>query len=245
MKYIYFDCYAGFDVQMALGSLIDMSENKDLAKKAGAAVFGEVTLFTQEVKRQSMEALLAYFDFPYPDEQDIGEFIEKSELSEEIKTKLRLWNKVKSDGRKHNFIEEIRELACCAACLELIDSIGADEVYVSAIYQGAPGGNAPSDHTRLLCKMADILTYPAPCEKEILTPGGAALLYVLGAKHMGPGAHDVIKSGYGAGEEILSMPNIVRCIFAGKNDLEELNLNFEALISDMCAEIAALAKTGK
>ena len=46
MKYIYFDCYAGFDVQMALGSLIDMSENKDLAKKAGAAVFGEVTLFT-------------------------------------------------------------------------------------------------------------------------------------------------------------------------------------------------------
>ena len=95
--------------------------------------------------------------------------------------------------------------------------------------------------TELLCKMAGLHTAPVSIEKEILTPGGIMLLYVLGAKHMPPKAHNVIKSGYGAGDEQLSVPNITRCILAQDGE-DELNLDFETVFSKMNTEFASFAK---
>ena len=63
MKYIYFDCYAGFDVQMALGSLIDMGDSIDLAQKTAECILEPLTLYTEQTKRQGMDALFTFFDF--------------------------------------------------------------------------------------------------------------------------------------------------------------------------------------
>lgn len=248
MKYIYFDCYAGFDVQMALGSLIDMSKNDMYAKKAASDISPGCMLFSEEVKRQSMDALLVHFDMEIPDECSINDVIDASSLDDEIKSTLKLWYKFKSDGMIHNFADEFKELVYCAACVASIKAIEADAIYVSAISQGnavLTDGNKitaiPSPHTELLGKMADIYTVPSGIEKEILTPGGIALLYVMGAKHMPPKAHNVMESGYGAGSENLPVPNIVRCITAEDTN-DELNLNFETMFSQINTEFGALAK---
>lgn len=250
MKYIYFDCYAGFDVQMALGSLIDMNSDATLAKSTALCLAYEATVLTETVKRQSMEANLVCFDFYYPEEQPIIDIIENCTLDSDIKSKLKLWYKLKSDGKVKDFHKEFSELVYTAACLSIIKEEECDAVFVSSVYQGS-GVNTldgsfsiiPSAHTELLAKMADIHTAPHSIDREILTPGGIALLYVLEAKHMSPQAHNVIKSGYGAGNEELSIPNITRCILADKEDTKEANLNFEAMISEMYAEIGSLAKT--
>ncbi len=247
MKYIYFDCYAGFDVQMALGSLIDMNSDTSLAQSTALCMAYEATVLTETVKRQSMEANLVCFDFYYPEEQPIVEIIENCTLDSDIKSKLKLWYKLKSDGKAKDFQKEFCELVYAAACLSIIKEEECDAVYVSSVYQGSGVNTSdgclyvlPSAHTELLAKMANIHTAPHSIDKEILTPGGIALLYVLEAKHMSPGAHNVIKSGYGAGNEDLSIPNITRCILADKEDTREANLNFEAMISEMYAEIGAL-----
>ena len=57
---------------------------------------------------------------------------------------------------------------------------------------------------------------------------------------MSPQSHDVIKSGYGAGEDELSIPNIARCVLANEDETEESFLNFEALISNMHTEIGTI-----
>ena len=235
MKYIYFDCYAGFDVQMALGSLIDMSDKKDLALKTAEDILEPVTLYTEQTKRQGMDALLAYFDFSYSKSDDTGVLIENSKLSETLKTKLRSWYKLKSDGKKGN-LEQYWD-----GKIDKIDSLEADKFYVSALFQGGGGDFKPSPHTELLGKMSELPIYPCAEQKEILTPGGIAFLKVLGAKYLSPQSHDVIKSGYGAGDDELSIPNITRAVLANDDGSEELFLNFEALISDMQAEIGAIA----
>ena len=244
MKYIYFDCYAGFDVQMALGSLIDMSDKKDLALKTAQDILEPVTLYTEQTKRQGMDALLAYFDFSYSKSDDTHKLIENSALDEALKTKLRSWYKLKSDGKKGNYIEDTRELLMAAASFAIIDSLEADSFYVSALFQGGGGNFKPSPHTELLAKMSELPIYPCAEQKEILTPGGIAFLKVLGAKYLSPQSHDVIKSGYGAGDDELSIPNIARAVLANDDGSEELFLNFEALISDMQAEIGAIATAG-
>ena len=244
MKYIYFDCYAGFDVQMALGSLIDMSDKKDLALKTAQDILEPVTLYTEQTKRQGMDALLVYFDFSYSKSDDTHKLIENSALDEALKTKLRSWYKLKSDGKKGNYIEDTRELLMAAASFAIIDSLEVDSFYVSALFQGGGGNFKTSSHTELLAKMSELPIYPCAEQKEILTPGGIAFLKVLGAKYLSPQSHDVIKSGYGAGDDELSIPNIARAVLANDDGSEELFLNFEALISDMQAEIGAIATAG-
>ena len=122
------------------------------------------------------------------------------------------------------------------------------DVFVSSVYQGngviATENNItviPSPHTELLAKMSGMHTARVDIEKEILTPGGIMLLYVLGAKYMPPKAHNVLKSGYGAGAENLSIPNIARCILAEDNE-DEPSLNLEAVFSEMNTEFGILSK---
>lgn len=250
VKYIYFDCYAGFDVQMALGSLVDMTKDKTLAQNTALCMAYEATIFTEDVKRQGMDACLACYDFYYPEEQPIIEIIENCTLEDDIKSKLKQWYKLKSDGKARDFQEEFNELVYAAACFSIIKEENPDAVFVSAVYQGSGVNTSdgsfaliPSAHTELLAKMADLHISPYSIDSEILTPGGIALLYVLEAKYMSPGAHNVIKSGYGAGSGNLSIPNIARCILANKDETTETKLNFEAMISEMYAEIGSLAKT--
>ena len=244
MKYIYFDCYAGFDVQMALGSLIDMTDSTDLAQKTAECIIKPLTLYTEQTKRQGMDALFAYFDFSYSKSDDTLFLIENSSLDESLKTKLKSWYKLKSDGKKGNDIENTRELLMTAAAFAIIDSLDAQNFYVSALFQGGGADFKPSAHTELLGKIADLPIYPCSETKEILTPGGIAFLNVLGAKYMSPQSHDVIKSGYGAGEDELSIPNIARAVLANEDETEESFLNFESLISNMHSEIGSMTTAG-
>ncbi len=248
MSYIYFDCYAGFDVQIALGSLLDMTKDTEIAQNTIKSLVKDTYVYTEETKRQSMEGTLAYFDFCTTDERPIPEIIDSSTLDDDFKATLKRWYKLKSDGKRNHIYDELNELMFCAASLAILKDLGTDSFYVSSIYQGngvqATENNItviPSPHTELLGKMANIIVTPCDVEKEILTPGGIAFLYVLNAKHMPPKAHNIIKSGYGAGNENISIPNIARCVLADESD-KELSLNLEGLISDVYTEFGALAE---
>ncbi len=246
MSYIYFDCYAGFDTQLALGALIDMTKNLSLAAETAKALVKDANLFTENTKRQSMEGTLAYFDFCITDEKPITEIVDDSSLDDEMKSLLKRWHKIKSDGKCHHFYDEINDLLFCAASVAIIKELGAEKVYMSAIYQGKgviTGENditlIPSPHTELLGKMAGISVIPSNIESEILAPGGIGLLYVLKAEHMPPKAHSVIQSGYGAGAESLSIPNVTRCVLADDEN-KEIELDIESLISDVYTEFGTM-----
>ena len=251
MSYIYFDCYAGFDVQLALGSLIDMTKDTAIADSTIKCLIKDAYIYTEETKRQSMEGTLAYFDFCVTDETPIPQIIEKSLLDDDFKAMLKRWYKLKSDGKRYHFYDELNELLFCAASLAIIRDLGADSVYVSAMYQGngtiATENSItviPSPHTELISKMAGLSVIPCDIEKEILTPGGIGFLYVLSAKHMPPKAHNIIQSGYGAGEENIKLPNVARCILADESD-KELSLNLEELLSDVYTEFGVMAESNK
>jgi len=245
VNYIYFDCYSGFDLQMALGSLIDMTKDTDTARKACDAIITGGKLYTEETRRQSMEALLAFFDVSCDaDIPDTKELIEKSHLSEKTKSLLTRWLIIKDDGKNHPCNYDLKETIYCAACLSILENIGAEKIYISSINQGTgvitKGTHIdfiPSKHTELLSKMANIPVFSVDIEKEILTPGALAFLYVLNAEHMPPKAHNVIKSGYGAGAENLSIPNLARCVLADDTG-DETKLSLECIFSDMTTEFA-------
>ena len=251
MKYIYFDCYAGFDLQMALGALIDMSENCRLAEMTAQKIVPSAGLFTESVKRQSMDALLAYFDISGQKDGNIEEFAERICTDDAMNSKIKRWLSLRDDGKKHDFAGELCELVYFVACAELIKESGAEKVYISAVGQGSgviqKGNNIdfiPSKHTELLTKMTGIPIIDINVEDEILTPSALAFLYVFGAEYMPPKAHDVIKSGYGAGAKLLSVPNIARCILA-KDEEDEVSLGFDCIFSEFSSEFATVSEMKK
>lgn len=253
MKYIYFDCFAGFDVQMALGALADMAKDSVTAENAARALLESASLSAIEVKRQGMEAVLAGFSYAVSQKTEPADIIENAVFHDDIKSRLKLWLKLRTnDGKITDSKSDIlNELLYVAACLNLIKDAGAKAIYVSGIMQGV-GVNTdndeisviPSPYTDFLCKMADIHIREFTWDKELLTPGGAALLYVIGAEYMPQKAHNVVKSGYGAGAEELEIPNILRAILADDSD-DELSLNFETVISEMYTEFGAFAEASE
>lgn len=242
MKYLFFDCHGGFDLQMAVSALIDMTDNKDIAMKALELIGIKAELISSRVTRCGMDAYLAYADFEVDENKSINDIIDSSRLDDKIRSRLKLWSKLKSDGRPYNPQKEQRSLIYASLCLSIIESIDAERIYISDILQGNAMGTdgaefkfIPSAHTELLCKMAGLHTSPANIAKEILEPDAAAMLYILNAEYLAPRVHNVIKSGYGASDtDLMDIPNIARCIIADDGEATEIVYrDFEAIISDM------------
>ena len=236
---------------MALGALADMTKDTETARTAAERLLEGASLLVVEVKRQSMEALFAYFDYAIPDKADPEDITESSLFNDDIKSKLKLWLKLRTNDGKINAdkLDILNEVLYVAACLSIIKETGAEKVYISQISQGSGIQTKndelsliPSPHTEFLCKMADIHIKDVELSKELITPGGAALLYVLGAQYQPRKMHNIIKSGYGAGAEDLEIPNILRAVLANDSD-DEMCINFEAVISEMYTEFGVFAET--
>ncbi len=242
MKYLFFDCHGGFDLQMAVSAIIDMTENDETAREAASLLPIAGGLSTSRVKRCGMDALLAQLETKTDEEGSIAEIIEALSLSDSLKSKLKLWHKLRSDGKPYNREKEQRELCYAVLCLILVERLGIERIYISEILQGNAMGTEgadlkiiPSAHTELLTKMAGLRTRSVNIPKEILEPSAAALLYIINAEYLPPRMHNVIKSGYGASQSDLSeVPNIARAVIAEDGEAsEEVYRDFEAIISDM------------
>ncbi len=242
MKYLFFDCYGGLDVQMLASALADMADNMDFIKKTAELMPIKSEILSSRVNRCSMDAYLLHLACEISEGESISDIIEKSGLDDKIKSRLKLWYKLKSDGKPYKPESDQRELMYAAVCLSLIESLSPEHVYISEILQGnamgAEGGELrfiPSAHTELLCKMAQLRTKQTDIAREILEPGAAALLYILDAEYLEPKMHNVIKSGYGASDnELLEIPNIARCLMAEDGeDKEAVYTDFEAIMTDI------------
>ena len=235
MKYLYIDCFSGFEPMMLLGALADIGSGKEALQKS---FLPGVCLSVQSVKRMGMEAVLATADSKYPP-SPIGKK-ETMELSEYICTTdshrelLKKYISIRSSAASpdeesavFDKKEESVNLSALASVFDAAKNLGIEKIYVSTIFASKLSGLFDSytkEDTLCISKKYGLKTRPAKEECEIFTPSGAALLASLGAEHkegfIPPG---IIKIGYGAGKsELENLPNILRLVMGEESEGDAL-----------------------
>ncbi|MBQ4528097.1 MAG: DUF111 family protein [Clostridia bacterium] len=241
--YLYFDCFAGLDVFMALGAVLNLTNKKTDAESVCKAICSDAELSLSQVKRSSMEAYRAEIktslDKKYKTDE-ILELIEQSHLDQNVKEKLRIYVKIIADARSVNpndavfdMSKEMPILCAAAAIFDAVEKMKVKNVLCSRIlcsksFTLTENGfeKVTNAETLYISKKHSLPVFETECQRELLCESGAALLGALGAKKAEYTPGNASKIGYGAGDEdILQIINILRLVLG--NDDEEDLLQFE------------------
>lgn len=257
MKYLYFDCFAGFAPAMAAGALLDMQSDEKLLNKISSA-FPELALTIGEVKRCSMEAIVVEHSV-----SQSGKRVKKDELiacadrldvSLNTKSQLESYVTVKAEAGAINpedtefdYDAELPDLICAAYVFETMGSLKVCKVNVSnvlysdaAMLSGSQFLPVTKSETMYICKKYKIPVSPSPIEYELISENGAALLAVLGAAQCSSNPGNIIKIGYGAGSrDFDAVPNLVRAVY-GEDDGGDMLFEAECAFENVFAEYAAM-----
>jgi len=258
MKYLYFDCFAGFDVFMALGAVADMLGCKNETCEIIRRLDSSAGVSFEEVKRAGMESCLAKVtvtsDSPEVTLSYLTEKIASLEVCDSTKQTLDKFVKIKAEARavtpedaKFALGCELCEIYAVGAICELLAKQNVDKVYCSgvryadgAIFTDDGFESATSPETGYIARKYNISTLPYFTEKEIFTQGGAALLGAMGVLFCNISG-TVCKIGYGAGEhELEDAPNILRAVLGDEGEREGISFEAESLSFDFSAEISVL-----
>lgn len=257
MKYLYFDCFAGFTPAMAAGALLDMTSDEETIKKIIRSKKG-VHFLRSDVKRCAMEAVMFGIDVT-----DCGKVLKKDELiadcdgfdiSDGAKQQLAEFVAKKAEARAINpddaqfsYDDELPSLVAAAYVFEKIAHLKAEKVTVSSVlysdatnFSGTQFSPVTRSETMYICKKHSIPLTPSPITSELICEGGAALLGVLGAAFAASPAGNIIKIGYGAGkEDFADIPNLVRTVY-GEEDEDAMLFEAKSAFEDVFAEFAAM-----
>ena len=133
-------------------------------------------------------------------------------------------NLAKAEAKIHGSdINEIHfhEVGAVDAIVDIVGSVlglemlEIDKIYASKLHTGT--GFVNCDHGKMpvpapatMELLADIPVYSEGIEAEMVTPTGAAIISTLAEKFGPRDEMKIIKSGYGAGNWDLSIPNLLR-----------------------------------
>lgn len=258
MKYLYFDCFAGFDVFMALGAVADMLGCTDEAQKMIKKLDSAASLSFSEVKRAGMESCLAQLTLA-PDNSEVTfsyftDKIDSLEICDNTKKILGKFIKIKSEAMavnpeeaKFSLSGELAEIYAVAIFGELLSNQNISGIYCSDVHISdgvifTDNGFEPvtTPETGYIAKKYNINTAPCVTGKEIFNEGGAAMLGALGAVSSCVSG-TVLKIGYGAGEsELETLPNILRAVLGEEGEFEGLNFEAENLMLEFSQEVSLI-----
>lgn len=260
MNILYLDCFLGFDAEMLLGALVNLAGDIKVTENELKNIFPSANITSHEETRCSIEALRVDVTSCAANnkinENDAYGFIDSLKADSAILSALKRTAKAFFTSLNRSPItdktidesELVTELArVCALCLTL-KQINADYVISSHLREGRTINQCsstpmpvPSPITMEILKSAKIPVRGIELETELIPPWGAAALSCF-ANEYGPMPDmDIIKIGYGAGKDDLSMPNIIRAVL-GSSRSAGLDEMFESsdLFSEFSDELTAL-----
>ncbi len=243
MKICYFDAYSGIAGDMTVGALIDAGAPEAEIVRGLESLNTDAKFRVEKTRRRGIAGTKFHVDPPqnvskHRHLQDILEIIEQSPLSIRAKTTAKKIFQALGEAEaavhgvdleKVHFhevgaVDSICDIVGTAVGLDLLD---IEEVYCSPINVG--GGTVKADH--------GIMPVPAPAttrllegkpiysrgpQVELTTPTGAAIVAAL-ARRFGPApAMNVLKSGFGAGDnDFYEQANLLRVILGESSKASE------------------------
>lgn len=261
-KLLYLDCFSGISGDMTLGALLHICGDKDsfLRELSKLGLDDEYQIKIKDdakygVTGVNIDIQLTEHDHEHDHQHghrnlaDIEKIIRKSGLNEAMKlTALKIFTRLaEAESKVHGVeISEIHfhEVGAIDAIVDicgtaiLLDMIGADEIYCSAINLGS--GTVKCAH--------GILPVPAPAtaqlvtgwavfqdgQGELCTPTGAAIATTISNGYMPMPMMHMVKTGYGFGKRDTGKLNALR-IYLGERAEESQRI----IDTDMVIEVQA------
>lgn len=233
MRVIYFDCFAGISGDMTLGTLVDAGLNlDDLKHELLKLNLDGYEITSEKLTKNGISGTQVKVKI---DEQkahrhlkDIYKIIDGSDLCDDIKTKSKkIFERLAvAEARIHNTtIDKIHfhEVGAVDAIIDIVGSVtglyllGIEKVYASKIHLGrgyvnCQHGKIPVPAPATVELLKDIPVYSTGIEKELTTPTGAAIVTTLAKSFGNIPEMNVEKTGYGAGNGEIEIPNLLRAI---------------------------------
>ena len=234
MKIAYFDCFSGASGDMILGALMDAGLPLEKLKAELAKL--KLSHFDLEVEKVAKKGIAGSQAVVMIEEDhhhhhhrhlsDIRTIIENSDLEGGIKEKsIAIFTRLaEAEAKVHNTTPDhihFHEVGAMDAIIDVVGSVaglaalGIEKIVCSALHVGAGTVECahgtlpvPAPATTELIQGRPI--YSTGVLGELLTPTGAAILTTL-ASEFGPmPAMTLEKTGYGAGNADISIPNLLR-----------------------------------
>lgn len=254
MRYLYFDCFAGFDLSMILGAFVDMGTDVKTLEKY---FLPGVTFSAREEKRMGMEAVCAYTDSVYPSEtvciKRIEELIDGLGVSAECENCLKKYISILKDVRcfepedaEFDISEQSVYISVLCAIWNEARNYGIEKIYISPVFTSSEDGLfGPYTKPETVCvsKKYDIDMRYAGEYEEIFSVSASAMLAAIGAESVsGFVPSSVVKIGYGAGKsELQTLPNILRVVI-GEGNSDSVMFSAEEIGADFCRSDYAVMK---
>lgn len=220
MKILYFDCFAGFDLEKLLGAFVDLGVNSALIEKELKGVDAECTIDVINVTRKGIDAKLAVINAPqkninFDGIDGILENISNNTLKNRITRVLDVvWNNM---GNAYTL--EYRDFLYLIAVLTAEFYLDTKKLIVS------PVAAANQSDAHKILKNANIEVFFA--ENSVCTANafGSAYLSAFASEVCAFCDYDIIKTGYGAGAADAPISNVLRVVLADDgNEYETLEL---------------------
>ena len=233
MRIAYFDCFSGASGDMILGALIDAGLSARRLKEMVKQVrIPTIRLRAKKVLKNGISSTQVVIEGSekrsHRTLKEILRIVEKSGVEVEVKEKSdEIFKRIASvEAMIHQIpAEEVHfhELGGLDSIVDIIGSVwgirqlGIEKIYVSKTNVGTgfikcEHGILPVPAPAALALMEGKPIYSSGIERELLTPTGAALLSTLGSEFGSMPLMKVERIGYGAGQDDLSHPNLLRLI---------------------------------
>lgn len=261
MTIAYFDCFSGISGDMILGAMVDLGLGLSELNRALLSLdLEEFHLEAREVTSYGLRATKV--DVIVPDSvlvrtfNNIRDLIESSPLPDPVKSKsLEIFMRLaRAESVVHGKPIDQVHFHEVGAVDSIVDIIGAaygfhalefSEVFSSPLPLGhgmikTQHGSIPVPAPAVLEILEDTPTYSRGIPTETVTPTGAAVVKSL-ATSFGNAPPMVLKrTGYGAGDKDLGVPNLLRILTGEAQDVpsevEELACQISTNIDDMNPE---------
>jgi len=233
MKALLFDPSAGASGDMIMGCLLDMGVDADIVREAVESVGCKLELSRERRCHVMSTKATVISDRRYQSLEEAVSIINGANIVEEAlesalcaldilaTAESKVHGLPKGEAKFHE-IGALDALADIVGCCAALQSLGAERVICLPVSVG--GGIVSSAHGSLsvpgpatleILRIHRIPWEGGPCDQELLTPTGAALLATFVDEFL---LHPpMIKAeivGYGAGGRELTMPNVLRGIMA-------------------------------
>jgi hypothetical protein len=233
MRIAYFDCIAGASGDMMLGALVDAGlPAAQLEEELAKLHLKDFHLHIKRVSKNAFSAVKVdvhvHDDAPERHLADIRQVVEGSDLSDRVKeTAMRIFTRIcEAEATIHDSTVDkvhLHEVGGVDAIVDVcgtlagLQALGIDRVHVSSFPLGrgfvtGAHGQIPLPAPAALSLMKGCPVTGSSIDAELVTPTGAAVLSEIAAA-FGPIPSmtlDVI--GYGAGDNELEIPNVLRVI---------------------------------
>ncbi len=219
MKILYFDCFAGFDLEKLLGAFADLGVNSTLIEKELKGIDADCSVDIINVSRKGVDAKLAGINAPqktidFDSIDAILENISNNTLKNRI---TRVFNIVwQSMGKAYTF--EYRDVLYLIAVLTAEFYLDTKKLIVS------PVAAANQSDAHKILKNANIEAFCADnsvCTADVF---GSAYLSAFASEVCAFCDYDIMKTGYGAGASDAEISNVLRVVLADDGEFESTEL---------------------